>query len=189
MNQVQEMLILNDPQRVDEGVKRLEGLFGVMRQQPGFLHAEVCRNLDEPRKLLVLHAWARLEDWQAFQASPWKIEFSAQRPAGLYEFAPIGMNWQLVSGPEAVATNDFLRRNVTRDGAVEMSAGSVAQQTARYVDDLPDYVGCSLSLTHYACTADCAAAEPTEGALVEEAYEVLLRRSVADQPVGVTTRT
>lgn len=112
MNQVTEMFRLNDVARLEEALARLSGLFDVMAQQPGFLHAEVTRDVTDARTLLVLHAWARLEDWQAFQRSQWKIDFMATRPEGLYEPAPIGMNWTLVSGDEA-PSGRLLRRTVS----------------------------------------------------------------------------
>jgi hypothetical protein len=60
----------------------------------------------------VFHAWSRLEDWQAFQTSQWKLDFMARRPEGLYSPAPIGMNWRLASGAEAPAGR-FVRRAVS----------------------------------------------------------------------------
>lgn len=71
MNQVTEMFRLNDTARTDEALARLSGLFDVMAQQPGFLHAEVTREVADAKTLLVFHAWSRLEDWQAFQTSEW----------------------------------------------------------------------------------------------------------------------
>jgi hypothetical protein len=179
MNQVQELMILNDEGRVDEGLVRLRGLFEVMAQQTGFVHGEVCRGLDEPRRLLALHAWERLEDWQTFSASQWKRDFIAARPEGLYEFDTIGMNWQ-VDAPADVSQHDFLRRTVSK-GNVGMQAGSHAQQVGRYVDDLPRFAGTRLTLTFFGCTADCQAAAPAEGALVDEPYEVLVRSVGAKQ--------
>ena len=111
MNQVTEMFRLDDTARTEEALARLCGLFDVMAQQPGFLHAEVTREVAVAKTLLVLHAWARLEDWQAFQRSQWKLDFMARRPDGLYSPAPIGMNWTLVSGEEA-PTGRFIRRAV-----------------------------------------------------------------------------
>jgi len=112
MNQVTEMFRLNDAARTDEALARLSGLFDVMAQQPGFLHAEVTREVADEKTLLVFHAWSRLEDWQAFQTSQWKLDFMARRPEGLYSPAPIGMNWRLVSGEEAPAGR-FIRRAVS----------------------------------------------------------------------------
>ena len=109
MNQVQEMFRLNDAARTDEALARLGGLFDVMAQQPGFLHAEVTRAVSDAKTLLVFHAWDRLEDWQAFQVSDWKIAFMAARPEGLYNPVPAGMNWSLVSGDEA-RSGRFIRR-------------------------------------------------------------------------------
>ena len=111
MNQVQEMFKLNDVARTDEALARLSGLFDVMAQQPGFLHAEVTRDAADEKTLLVFHAWDRLEDWQAFQTSQWKIDFMARRPEGLYNPAPVGMNWTLVAGEEA-ASGRYIRRVV-----------------------------------------------------------------------------
>src|SRR5690348_16905588 len=173
MNQVQELLVLSDVSRMDEGLSRLSGLCDVMARQPGFLHAEVCRGLAQPERLLVLHAWERLEDWQTFSASQWKRIFIAERPLGLYEFETVGMNWQVGSPPD-VSSYDFLRRAVSRT-PVGMQAGTHKQQTGRYVDDLPQFAGTSLTLTYFGCTADCEAALPANGALVDEAFEVMLR--------------
>src|ERR1051325_6763303 len=97
MNQVTEMFRLYDTARTNEALSRLSGLFDVMAQQPGFLHAEVTREIADAKTLLVFHAWSRLEDWQAFQTSQWKLDFMARRPDGLYSPAPIGMNWTLLS--------------------------------------------------------------------------------------------
>ena len=120
MNQVQEMFKLNDAARLDEALSRLSGLFDVMAQQPGFLHAEVTRDAADEKTLLVLHAWERLEDWQAFQGSQWKLDFMAGRPEGLYNPVPIGMNWTLVAGEEA-PSGRFVRRvlSLTRPAAIE----------------------------------------------------------------------
>jgi heme-degrading monooxygenase HmoA len=113
MNQVTEMFRLNDTARTDEALVRLSGLFDVMAQQPGFLHAEVTREVADAKTLLVFHAWSRLEDWQAFQTSEWKLDFMARRPEGLYSPAPVGMNWTLVSGDQAPAGR-YIRRAVSQ---------------------------------------------------------------------------
>jgi heme-degrading monooxygenase HmoA len=120
MNQVTEMFRLNDTSRTDEALARLRGLFDVMAQQPGFLHAKVTREVADAKTLLVFHAWARLEDWQAFQTSQWKLDFMARRPDGLYSPAPIGMNWTLLSGNEA-PSGGVIRR------AVSLSQPDLAQ--------------------------------------------------------------
>src|SRR3954471_10727184 len=112
MNQVTEMFRFNDTARTDEALARLSGLFDVMAQQPGFMHAEGTREVADAKTLLVFHAWSRLEDWQAFQASEWKLDFMARRPEGLYSPAPVGMNWTLVLGAEAPAER-FVRRAVS----------------------------------------------------------------------------
>ena len=52
MNQVQEMLRLTTEEKLEEGLLRLAGLFHVMAQQPGFLGAEVVRNINEPEVLV-----------------------------------------------------------------------------------------------------------------------------------------
>jgi heme-degrading monooxygenase HmoA len=113
MNQVTEMFRLNDTARTGEALERLSGLFEVMAQQPGFLHAEVTREVADAKTLLVFHAWARIEDWQAFQTSQWKLDFMARRPEGLYSPAPVGMNWTLVSGDQASSAR-FIRRAVSQ---------------------------------------------------------------------------
>jgi heme-degrading monooxygenase HmoA len=179
MNQVQELMVLNDARRIDEGLERLQGLMDVMARQPGFLHMEVCRGLEQPERILALHAWETLEAWQTFSASQWKRDFIAARPEGLYEFETIGMNWT-VDAPVAPAS-DFLRRTVST-GSVEMHTGAVAQQAGRYADDLPQFAGADLVLTYYGCTADCTAAQPAAGALVDEPFEVMLSRVADKQP-------
>jgi len=105
------MFRLRDTARTEEALARLGGLFEVMAQQPGFLHAEVTREVADAKTLLVFHAWARLEDWQAFQTSQWKLDFMARRPDGLYSPAPIGMNWTLLSGGEW-PSGGYVRRSV-----------------------------------------------------------------------------
>ena len=112
MNQVQEMFRLNDAGRLDEALSRLSGLFDIMAQQPGFMHAEVTRAANDDRTLLVFHAWQQLADWQAFQRSQWKIDFMARRPEGLYNPVPVGMNWTLVMGEEAYSGR-FIRRTLS----------------------------------------------------------------------------
>ena len=108
MNQVTEMFRLDDTARTDEALERLRGLFDVMAQQPGFLHAEVTREVADAKTLLVFHAWARLEDWQAFQRSQWKLDFMARRPVGLYRPVPVGMNWTLLS--DEAPSDSYIRR-------------------------------------------------------------------------------
>jgi heme-degrading monooxygenase HmoA len=143
MNQVQEMLKLTDPGRVNEALARLGGLFDMMVRQPGFLRAEVTRDVADAASLLVLHAWERLEDWQAFQTSAWKVAFSASRPESLYTFVPVGMNWTLVAGDEARAGGRYVRRVMSSkeppacDETVFTSAG-----------DDPSYAGWWLTLEH-----------------------------------------
>ena len=138
MNQVQEMFKLNDAGRLDEALSRLGGLFEVMAQQPGFLHAEVTRDAADEKTLLVFHAWTHLEDWQAFQTSRWKIDFMARRPEGLYNPVPVGMNWTLVAGEEA-ATGRFIRREFSeselagRHAQLFSAAGSDDSYPARWM--------------------------------------------------------
>jgi heme-degrading monooxygenase HmoA len=131
MNQVQEMFKLNDVARTDEALARLSGLFDVMAKQPGFLHAEVTRDATDAKALLVFHAWAHLEGWQAFQTSQWKIDFMARRPEGLYNPVPVGMNWTLVTGEEG-ASGRFIRRvlSLTRPEGIEGQLFTEAQADA-----------------------------------------------------------
>jgi heme-degrading monooxygenase HmoA len=138
MNQVTEMFRLNDIARTDEALARLGGLFDVMARQPGFLHAEVTRDAADEKTLLVLHAWQRLEDWRAFQASQWKIDFMARRPEGLYNPVPVGMNWTLVAGKEA-PSGRFIRRVFSQtdlsgvDAQLFSAAGSDESYPARWM--------------------------------------------------------
>jgi heme-degrading monooxygenase HmoA len=138
MNQVQEMFKLNDAGRIDEALSRLGGLFEVMATQPGFLHAEVTRDASDEKTLLVLHAWERLEDWQAFQTSQWKLDFMAGRPEGLYNPVPVGMNWTLLAGDEA-PSGRFVRRVLSMtqpegiDGQVFSEKGADACEAARWL--------------------------------------------------------
>jgi heme-degrading monooxygenase HmoA len=138
MNQVTEMFRLNNVARLDEALARLGGLFEVMAQQPGFLHAEVTRDTADDRVLLVFHAWARLEDWQAFQRSQWKLDFMAARPGGLYQPVPVGMNWTLVSGDEA-PSGRYIRRVLSlvepaaRDGRAFREAMADACEAPRWM--------------------------------------------------------
>jgi heme-degrading monooxygenase HmoA len=111
MNQVQEMLRLTAADKSDEAVLRLTGLFRLMSEQPGFLGAEVLRAIHEPETLIVLHAWRDLADWQTFQTSQPKLDFSASRPEALYSFLPCGMNWRSQQA-DGAREGALLRREV-----------------------------------------------------------------------------
>lgn len=171
MNQVQEMPLLNDLARLPEAIERLAGLFERMRQQPGFLGAEVLQNQASPRTLLVLHAWRDLADWQRYQASSEKVAFTAARPEGLYEMVECGMNWR---SQQADGTREgaFLRREVIRRDNVDLLRGDGIDgcQTFVYQDALPAFAGCTLRLTRLAHTS---AAAPDPDDLVDETYESL----------------
>lgn len=176
MNQVQEMLRLTSADKSDEAVLRLSGLFRLMSQQPGFLGAEVLRGIDEPGTLLVLHAWRDLEDWQAFQASPAKLDFSAGRPESLYSFVPCGMNWRSLQA-DGEREGALLRREVVRDESLALRRGEgvAGCQTYVYVDDDPAlYAGCSLRLTRLAGPQSDASPFSHGEVLVDELYESLI---------------
>src|SRR4051794_14864078 len=160
MNQVQEMFKLNDVARTDEALARLSGLFDVMAQQPGFLHAEVTRDVSDAKTLLVFHAWAQLENWQAFQTSQWKLDFMARRPEGLYSPVPVGMNWTLVAGEDA-AHGGYIRRAFSETDL----PGFHAQLFSAGGDD-HTYPAHWMALEH--------AAKPSDG---EGWFEVLLTRA------------
>jgi heme-degrading monooxygenase HmoA len=174
MNQVTEMLRLAPGATAEDAVARLSGLFEMMRHEPGFRAAEVLRRLDEPDVLLVLHAWNRLADWQAFQTSQRKTDFSASRPASLYSFLPCGMNWRLEAGALEEGEGGFLHREVTR-GSVAPRSGAdvVASATFSYADTEPAYAGATLRLTRLfsAPSGD----RPTERASDGETYRSLNR--------------
>ena len=160
MNQVQEMFKLNDVARTGEALTRLSGLFDVMAKQPGFLHAEVTRDAADDKTLVVFHAWAHLEDWQAFQTSQWKLDFMARRPEGLYNPEPVGMNWTLVAGEEA-ASGRFIRREFSES---ELGGRHAQLFSAAGTDD--SYPARWMALEH--------APEPSES---DGWFEVLLTRA------------
>lgn len=184
MNQVTEMLQLAPGASESDAVARLSRLFEMMGGQPGFLRAEVLRRQDAPAMLLVLHAWERLEDWQAFQTSDAKTEFSASRPASLYSFVPCGMNWRLEAG-HTEGEARFLRREVLRGPAPPLSGeGVVASATLAYEDAEPEYRGATLRLTRLDSAPD---APGGGGALAGEVYESLYRFAAARLEARATT--
>ncbi|HLF79301.1 MAG TPA: antibiotic biosynthesis monooxygenase [Dehalococcoidia bacterium] len=148
MIQVQEMLVVAAG-RESEAAKRLESLFDLMAQQPSFRDALVGRGIEDPSRILVLHAWERLEDWTTFQASEQKTAFSASRPSGLYEFEVIGMNWQLEVDSGVPSGAGAVRRTVYKEGAAPSHGSVVASRTARYLDDEPRFQGATLQLSYY----------------------------------------
>ena len=189
MNQVQEMLRLKDAGKAIQAVERLSCLFNLMGKQPGFLRAEVFRNVDAPDTLLVLHAWTDLEAWQAFQTSEAKVAFSASRPAALYDFVPVGMNWTSLN-EENDKGGRYLRREVIRPAANEPGPRRgeqvKASMTFAYADhELLEYRGRILRLTRQR-DAERTTANPD--AVVDELYESLLR-TTADQPQAATATT
>jgi heme-degrading monooxygenase HmoA len=171
MNQVQEMPVLNDLARLPEAIERLAGLFERMRQQPGFLGAEVLQNRASPRTLLVLHAWRDLADWQRYQVSPEKVAFTANRPESLYDMAECGMNWRSVQ-VDGTREGAILRREVIRRDGVDLLRGEgvAGCQTFVYQDALPAFAGCTLRLTRL---AHASSARSDADALVDETYESL----------------
>jgi heme-degrading monooxygenase HmoA len=177
MNQVQEMPVLNDLARLPEAVERLAGLFERMRQQPGFLGAEVLQNQASPRTLLVLHAWRDLADWQRYQVSPEKVAFTGSRPDGLYDMTECGMQ------ADGAREGALLRREVIRRDSVDLLRGEgiAGCQTFVYQDALPAFAGCTLRLSRLA-HASSAPSDPD--ALVDETYQSL-HAVRAQQPLGV----
>jgi heme-degrading monooxygenase HmoA len=176
MNQVQEMPKLTDVASLPEAVERLSSLFEMMRMQPGFLSAEVLRNVATPETLLVLHAWRDLADWQTYQVSAERVAFTAGRPDGLYDMVPCGMNWRSLQA-DGVRDGGILRREVIQGDAVALRSGSGVEgcQTYVYQDDLPEYRGCTLRLTRLSAAGPvAAAAEPDATAIVDEFYESLV---------------
>jgi heme-degrading monooxygenase HmoA len=176
MNQVQEMLHLTSTDKSDEAVLRLTGLFRMMSEQPGFIGAEVLRGIGDPETLVVLHAWRDLVDWQTFQTSQPKLDFSANRPESLYSFVPCGMNWRSVQA-DGAREGALLRREVIRDESLGLRSGSGIEgcQTYVFVDDQPgQYRGCTLRLTRLSGpqTEDAPALESEVP--VDELYESLI---------------
>jgi heme-degrading monooxygenase HmoA len=176
MNQVTEMLRLAPGASDRDAVARLAGLFEIMSRQPGFQSAEVLRRIDRPDTLLVLHAWDRIEDWQAFQRSEAKVSFSASRPASLYSFVPCGMNWRLEAAVGDVAEGPFLRREVLRGPAALAAATSdiLAGATFSYADDEPEFAGATLRLTRLQSALGTSDIAP-DPVLADEVYESLMR--------------
>jgi len=180
MNQVQEMLILSDG-RIEEAVERLQGLFSLMAVQPGFIDATVGRGIDDPTRLLVLHAWESLEDWTAFSASSAKAAFLATRPDALYRFEPTGMNWKVDGASAAIADATVGRRTVCREGAGPDLGHASATRIGRYVDNDPRFSGATLQLAYYAGFDAYRAARVPVGRrarayLADDAYQLLASR-------------
>jgi heme-degrading monooxygenase HmoA len=178
MNQVTEMPRLFDAARIDDSLARLDSLFEIMLRQPGFLRAEVLRSLDDPRRLLVLHAWRDLADWQRFQSSETKIAFTNARPAALYEFLPCPMNW-LATEDTGEPSTPILRRELVRADRLEALNGDgiVSSTTYVYQDDAPEFRGLTMRLTRY---AEAPKTPTREGAAArDETFESLLQRSAA----------
>jgi heme-degrading monooxygenase HmoA len=176
MNQVQEMLRLMSEDKSDEAVLRLTGLFRLMSEQPGFIGAEVLRGISDPEMLVVLHAWRDLHDWQTFQTSQPKLDFSASRPESLYSFVPCGMNWRSVQA-DGAREGALLRREVIRDESLALRSGSGIEgcQTYVYVDDEPaQYRGCTLRLTRLSGPQHEEVPAPECEVLVDELYESLI---------------
>ncbi len=178
MNQVTEMPRLFDAARIDDALARLDSLFGIMLRQQGFLRAEVLRSLDDQRRLLVLHAWGELADWQRFQASETKIAFTNARPAALYEFLPCPMNW-LAATDTGETPSPILRRQLVRVERLDALLGNGVLSSTTYVyrDDAPEFRGLTMRLTRYA--EPPGSQTPDTGAVADETFESLLQRSVA----------
>ena len=178
MNQVTEIPRLFDASRGDEALARLDSLFSIMLRHPGFRRAEVLRSLDDPRRLLVLHAWLELDDWQRFQTSEIKIAFTNARPAALYEFLPCPMNWLSAHDPGEPAAS-LLRRELLRMERLDASPGDTGGASTTYVyqDDAPEFRGLTMRLTRYAATPLIAV--PDAASVADETFESLLQRPVA----------
>ncbi len=188
MDQVQEMPRLENLARLPEAIDRLSGLFEKMKQQPGFLSAEVLQNVVAPGTLLVLHAWRDLADWRAYQTSPEKLAFTASRPAGLYDMIACGMNWRSLQA-DGARDGGTLRREVIRGDQVELRRGDGIDgcQTFVYQDDLPAFAGCTLRLTRFA-GVKAGTGEQDPDASVDEVYQSLfsMRAAAAAQQSSKT---
>ena len=180
MNQVQESLLLSDG-RSDEAVERLQSLFALMALQPGFIDATLGRGIDDPARLLVLHAWDRLEDWTAFSASTAKFAFSATRPDALYTFEPAGMNWKVEGASGDITDATVVRRTICREGAGPGLGHASASRLGRYVDNDPGFSGATLQLAYYASFDAYRAARVPVGRrarayLADDAFQLLASR-------------
>jgi heme-degrading monooxygenase HmoA len=183
MNQVQEMVAVT-PGREAEAIARLEGLLAMMAVQPGFLAANIGRGIEDPSRLLALHAWETIEHWQTYQASKEKVDFIASRAAGLYEFATVGMNWQVESVTGDLNAGSIVRRTLYKEGAGPRLDGAVAGRTCRYVDDLPQFAGAMLQICCYDNPESYRKARVPVGRksrsyLVDEGFEVQAKRTAA----------
>ena len=170
------MLRLTSAEKSDDAVLRLAGLFHVMSEQPGFLGTEVLRNVHEPETLVVLHAWRDIEDWQTFQRSIWKVDFTASRPAGLYEMVPCGMNWRSLQA-DGAREGALLRREVVRDEALLLRRGDGVHgcQTYVFADEEPaPYRGCTLRLTRLSGPQRDETPAFAGEVLADELYESLM---------------
>ncbi len=180
MNQVHEMLILTDG-RAGEAVERLQSLFALMAVQPGFIDATVGRGLDDETKLLVLHTWERLEDWQTFSASPVKVAFSATRPDALYTFEPIGMNWELDQTAGSLTDATVVRHTVCREGAGPAIGNAAASRIGHYVDNDVRFTGATIQLAYYPSldayrVAHVPVGRRARAYIVDDAYQLLASR-------------
>jgi quinol monooxygenase YgiN len=153
------MFRLNDVSRLPQAIERLSGLFERMKQQPGFLIAELLQDQESPETLLVLHAWRDIADWQTYQATPEKVAFTASRPAGLYDPVVCGMNWQSRQA-DGERSGGLLRREIIHGGDVSLRRGEgiAGCQTFGYQDDLPAFAGCTLRLTRVSPSVESRAA-------------------------------
>lgn len=176
MNQVQEMWRLTSADKSDEAVLRLSGLFRMMTEQPGFIGAEVVRNINEPETLIAFHTWRDLADWQAFQTSQPKLDFIATRPESLYDAVPSGMNWRSAQA-DGAREGALLRREVIRDEALALHSGASVEgcQTYVFVDDEPaPYRGCLLRLTRLSGPQQDETPAAGVEVVVDELYESLV---------------
>ncbi|HWC29082.1 MAG TPA: antibiotic biosynthesis monooxygenase family protein [Dehalococcoidia bacterium] len=172
MNLVQEMPQLFTLDRLEEALERLRVVTGMMREQPGFLSAEVLQNTAMPTTLLVLHAWRDLADWEKFSRSPEKAAFMAGRPEGLYVMAECGLNWRSQQAHGA-REGGILRREVIRrdDATLRAGTGILGCQTFVYQDELPAFTSATLRLTRISDAT--AASDSDANALFDETYTSL----------------
>ena len=184
MNQVTEMLRLAPDASESDAIARLAGLFEMMSGQPGYRSAEVLRRVDDAGLLLVLHAWDRIEDWQAFQASDAKTAFSASRPASLYSFVPCGMNWRLEAG-EGEPEGPYLRRELERAQTAPLAGPDVlASATFSYQDADAEYAGATMRLTRLS-SAGVHGGGTTPDVIADEVYESVYRYTADRRSAGL----
>lgn len=188
MNQVTEMLRVIAVEKQDTAIERLQTLFQMMTEAPGFLQAELLVSTRDPLLLLVLHSWQSITDWQDFRASDAKISFSATRPGTLYSFVPCGTNWRFRWGPPAGGTGDYLRRQVVR-GEQAPSHAIPGARVFAYQDYEPEYVDSTMRLIRTdAPPADLDSPEVPLEVIADEVFRSLHQVSVQSGSSAVAGR-